>query len=645
MNIQLKRLSLTNFKGIKNLTVEFGKETNVSGANATGKTTINDAFRWLLFGKDSDDRTDFNIKTLNPDNSPIHNLDHEVEGELEADGVTVILKRTFREKWEKPRGTSEMVMRGHETVYTFNGVPMTMKEYQYKIDAICPEANFKLLTDPLFFPKLPWAKQREMLFNIAGTLTDDEIASMKPEFATLMEHIRKNNITLIEYKKQLAAKRLKIKEELESIPARIDEATRSMPVAEDWSAISLEIEQLEGAVLAIEQSITDKAKAMELEFSEFQKVQNHKNAKITRRNAIEFDIKTQIAKIANDAKLRMSAFNTDITSKNNELIKISKTNQELNNEIIILNSKLDTLREEWKTINASDIEITDDQTSCPTCKRYFVGDDMDKILHDLKGNFLENKAKKLTENVSKGKAISERIKNLKETIGQNLAEAEVFSADILTITEMRDEPTAELPTLEKLLSENEEYIRLGKEIEEIKVTEQTTVVDTKEQDEIKASYRKDIDALKARLSNQTAITKAKSRIKELEDQQKTLSQEQAYYEKTEFTIQSFDKARIEAVEDRINGMFKVVRFKMFDQQLNGGENPTCVCTVNGVPFPDLNNAMKICAGLDIISTLSNAYNVIAPIIIDNRESVNEIPQMDQQIINLIVTKDKSLKVA
>jgi len=210
---------------------------------------------------------------------------------------------------------------------------------------------------------------------------------------------------------------------------------------------------------------------------------------------------------------------------------------------------------------------------------------------------------------------------------------------------MRDETTAELPTLEKLLSENEEYIRLGKEIEEIKVTEQTTVVDTKEQDEIKASYRKDIDALKARLSNQTAITKAKSRIKELEDQQKTLSQEQAYYEKTEFTIQSFDKARIEAVEDRINGMFKVVRFKMFDQQLNGGENPTCVCTVNGVPFPDLNNAMKICAGLDIISTLSNAYNVIAPIIIDNRESVNEIPQMDQQIINLIVTKDKSLKVA
>ena len=83
---------------------------------------------------------------------------------------------------------------------------------------------------------------------------------------------------------------------------------------------------------------------------------------------------------------------------------------------------------------------------------------------------------------------------------------------------------------------------------------------------------------------------------------------------------------------------------MFEQQINGGETPTCVGTVNGVPYPDLNTAMKINAGMDIINTLSEANNVYAPIFIDGRESINQLAECQSQIINLIVTKDKQLIV-
>jgi predicted ATP-dependent endonuclease of OLD family len=57
--IILKSLILKNFKGIKSLSVNFNRITNISGDNATGKTTIFDAFTWLLFDKDSQDRSNF----------------------------------------------------------------------------------------------------------------------------------------------------------------------------------------------------------------------------------------------------------------------------------------------------------------------------------------------------------------------------------------------------------------------------------------------------------------------------------------------------------------------------------------------------------------------------------------------------------
>jgi len=645
MKILLMQLSLKNFKGIKELTVKFGNETNISGSNATGKTTINDAWRWLLFGKDSNDRTDFNIKTLNADNTPIHFLEHEVSATIIVDDVQVVLKKVLHEKWVKPRGTIEQVMQGHETIYFYNDVPMLQKEYQAKVDTICPEANFKILTDPLFFPGLPWAKQREMLFHIAGTLTDDEIASINPEFAKLMETIRLKNVTLIEYKKEIAAKRLKIKNELDAIPTRIDEATKGMPQVQDWAAITTEIEQLEGAIKSIEEGISNKAKEMQGEFAKYQEIQDKKNAKISRRSAIEFEVKTSRNNLVSDLALRQSGFNTDISRKNNDIYSLTSDNQSIAKRIASLIISLDALRDEWKSITASDIEITDDQMECPACKRAFDGSDLDTILHDLRANFLEDKAKKLAENVSKGKTISEEIKERSKLIDINISKIETLKAEILTITEKRDEPTQEIPSLEKLLSNNTEYVQLGKEIEETIIPEKAPAVDTELQDEIRKDYRAGIDLLKAKLNNKEVIARTNLRIEELKASQSKLSQEQADLEKTDFTIQNFDKARIDAVEDRINRMFRVVRFKMFDQQLNGGEVPTCVCTVNGVPFPDLNTAMKINAGLDIITTLSEHFNIIAPIIIDNRESINEIPKMNQQIINLVVTKDKSLKVA
>ena len=149
MKVQLKRISLTNFKGIRSQQFDFNDATTIiGGANGTGKTTIFDAFIWCLFGKDCQDHKQFSIKTLNPDGTPINRLPHEVEVELLADKQPIRLKRTYTEKWQKKRGAVEEEFTGHEEGRFYNDVPLSVAEYAEKINAICKEDVFKMVTNP-----------------------------------------------------------------------------------------------------------------------------------------------------------------------------------------------------------------------------------------------------------------------------------------------------------------------------------------------------------------------------------------------------------------------------------------------------------------------------------------------------------------
>lgn len=128
--IRLKQLVIQDFKGIKELNIDFSKTTNIYGENALGKTTIFDAFTWLLFDKDSKNRSTFDIKPLNSNNQVIRGLNPTVTGVLNIDGTELKLTKIYQEKWVKKTGEAEKTFNGNSSTYEINEVPVKKKRIQ-----------------------------------------------------------------------------------------------------------------------------------------------------------------------------------------------------------------------------------------------------------------------------------------------------------------------------------------------------------------------------------------------------------------------------------------------------------------------------------------------------------------------------------
>ena len=289
-NVVLKSITLRNFRGEKERTTDFNDvETTIMGDNGLGKSRHFDAFVWLLFGKDTKDRKDFNIKTL-VDGKPLEKVNTEVSCLLDVDGETINLRRVYAEKWVKPRGQVEERFDGHEHELYWNDVPLKVGEYQTRINSIINDSVFKMITNPLFFANMKWQDQREQLFQLAGTITDHEIAAQKPEYAALMDKI--TGKSLVDFKREISARKKKLKDELDTIQPRIDQTHKLMPEKVDFTALEVEIESLENQIKNIDEAIADKTKAIRQQYESVQAKQGEINKLKQKRQQVLHEAQT-----------------------------------------------------------------------------------------------------------------------------------------------------------------------------------------------------------------------------------------------------------------------------------------------------------------------------------------------------------------
>ena len=645
--IIIKLLTLTNFKGIRELEVEFNDTiTSVFGRNGSGKTTLFDAFTYVLFGKDSKDRKDFNIKTLDADSKPIPKLPHEVKCVLSVNGQEVELRRCYCEKWTKKRGsaTEEFTGNGEERYY--NGVPCSVKEYDAKVAEICDETVFKFITNPLYFTSQKKDIQRAMLFRMAGEISDAEIAKGNTDFENLLDKL--TGKSLEEYKREIAAKKKRIKESIESLPSRIDERKRDAGAEEDWDAVEAELVKKQQELADSDKELLDISKAYEARNAQrkalYEQLSEVNKQKMNREAEINAGILADYNKaIAEYSELRHKIDISDREIRSNELSISSKTN-----ELAELQKKRAALLEEWKSIKGETLAFSESEFICPTCGRKYDIDEIESRQAEITERFQRNKAERLEINKIKGLDVKQKISDIETALGTLQADLALRQAENQALKEspiLRQE--MQRPDTTGVAEKDKRYIELTNK--ELDIKNQIDAfgdagVDDSELKAKRAGIIEAITELNKTLSKKDVIKRSEERIAELEEELRTQSQALTELEGIEFTIAQFSKAKVECVEERINAMFKTVKFKMFEQQINGGELETCEAMVDGVPFSDLNNAGRINAGLDIINAICRFEEVYAPIFIDNAESVNKLLPVNSQSIRLIVSEHKTLVI-
>lgn len=646
--IKLKSLILVNFKGVRNLEVVFtDQRTIISGDNGTGKTTIFDAFTWLLFGKDSTGRSDsnFNIKTIDPlTKKPILHLEHSVTGVISVDGKEMKLQRNYVEKWVKPRGTTEETLKNHETEFYLNDVKLaTKKEYESEVAAILTEDIFRMITNPFYFISLKVDAQKELLFDMAGGISDDEVAAIKPEYIELLAQL--SGRSLSQFSKEVAAKKKACNDVLAVIPSQIDTARRLMPESEDWEALEIELQKKKQRLTEIDNQITDKSKINEQENQRKLEIQgtigDKRMSLVNRQNEIRASAGAERNEVM--MKLKDLEYNHKSETRDLELNRSSLSNCE--SEIQRIEDTLSVLRNEYRKINAETIQYPEGAFVCPTCKRQLEVDDIEAKQNELLANFNQNKAKRLKENKDKGFSLVE-LKKKKEAERDSIISKIKESEDRIVLIEREIEVQKanmpETPDVDAMIKNDPTCISLNNEIADLnnQLNIESKPVDVSELRFAKSSLDDNIQELYKRLAKRDQIERAKKEIEELEEKRIQNNQAKADLEKWEFTVMSFQKDKDAKLIEKINSMFEVVSFSFVTEQLNGGEKLTCVCTVNGTPYPDVNTAGKVNAGLDIINAICKYKGVSAPIFIDNSESVNKIIPTISQVINLVVSKDK-----
>lgn len=648
-SIIIKEIHFVNFKGFRNMTIEFNEDiTTICGRNGSGKTSIFDGFTWLLFGKDSQDRKAFNIKTLDENGKAIPKLPHEVSAIIVVDGETIELCRRFNEKWVKRRGQIEEEFTGHEEERLYNNVPMSLKEWNEKISNICSEQVFKFITNPKYFVSQKPDVQRAMLFRMAGELSDADIAAGNDDFSALLASL--TGKTMEEYKKEIQAKKRRIKAEIEAIPERIDERKRDISALSeyDYPAIEASIKDKQDKVAKIEAEMLDLSKKNEAISKKRSEAIKELGQLKERKLRLEYEIKE---KVTADYRAAISKKN-DIQSKISDLERniqsLSNRRDGLKRTIKECTSYREKLIAEWKSINASAITFNENDFVCPTCKRPLDIDDIEKKQQEMTENFNLAKSSRLAENNRKGQENKKKMQEAEALIISIDGDIKKASEEIEKLKSAEEyEINLVEPDAYPVIEGNTEYKKLSEEIsskEKALEGSSTNNVDTSSQKQELSLLKSEIDSLKRTLANRETITRNTQRIGELEAQYKEGAQELADLERIEFTMAAFNKARIEAIDKRINGMFSLVKFKMYEQQINGGEIETCEAVVNGIPYSGQNNAMQINMGIDIINAICKFEGITAPIFIDNAESVNEFIPSQSQVIKLVVTTDNELSI-
>lgn len=550
----------------------------------------------------------------------------------------MLLRKESRPKYTTNQKTNRKEYSRSRTKRQYiNEEPVKISDYKSRIKDVIDEDVFKLITNPAAFNNLDWKKRREILFEIADPINNEDIINSNHELKGLSDLLNDHDI---ETKKKIVSDKIKqINKEIQDIPTRINQESKGLQEVEPLN--DSELKQIESEIEVLKQQrieVRNGSKSIELKNKLIDK-----EAELSRlKSNHNFEIDNKIHTLTNE-------FNAEQSTVLNYTSKIRVHNQEIEHE----EKRRKALLSDYKMIETNFKELQDKQFEyiatnfCETCGQELPAEQIESVKQKALEKFNQEKAydlevlaKRKDETLAEGK----KIKPIIEKIQSEIDKYQKYVEDASKKSEKIKVEIDEFKEKQTNVTETEAYRAIVSEIEAIKQEQQNI------QESIAATVLmideqiNDLYAKKSKFDERLIIIESnkhsEQRIKELRTKEDNLLDEKEEYAYQLYQLNLFTTTKINMLTDNINEKFDMAEFKLFNQLVNGELEETCITLVDGVEYSGgLNNAARINVGLDIINTLCKHYNVTAPIFIDNAESVTNVINTDAQQIQLIVSED------
>lgn len=645
MKLELLELNLENFKGYRKFTfTPAGRSMDVFGRNHVGKSTLADAYFWLLFGKSSDGKTDFSLLPKDEIGKIVEGLVASVTGKFRReDGSEFTLQRTYKQNFSHKKGEAERTVTSNSTNFFIDGVPKLKKDYAAFVSNLCDDQTFVMLTDPDMFPgKMGWKDRREFLIrSFAPDIDDREIINAHKELQPLGGYIGFKSVD--EYAAKTKYERQQIQKQKDEIPGRIDEAEKAKPAdlpkdEDTHNALTLQKNkiQLEQQINAVRNGEAEAD--LRRQISEIQAQIADAKAEYVRRNAAG-----NSGAEAETANIRARITELEQSTHYSEHVVIPDGTARIDR----LNKEISAFRQIWIDTDAQEFDPANN--ICPTCGQEYPPEKQEQI----QGDFNDRKAHTLEKLEVDAVAKKDELAKAQSNLEIEKGNLESCRAVIEGLQSQLDKLTAQI-VHPAPFEETDEYATLGKKLESVRA-QLKSISSASEQrvamlQEQLSGVTDELDSIKRRTLNKQIVEQQEQRIDDLKKKESELSMLLATYDKGLALAEKFTMQKAQDIEEKVNGAFRMVRWKLFDRQVNGGINPCCEATAQTESGQqDYNNGLstseKLNAGLDIINTLSRVLGVSVPLWIDNAEGVTDYEPVDAQVFRLYVSAtDKELRV-
>lgn len=645
--MKLLKLTIENFKGHGLRVVEFSPAiTRVYGANGTGKTSLFDSFCWMLWAKDSDDRTqsgNVSFYPFDPDKQGevLHNVVVKVEAVLEIDGAQHVLCRTMQEKWTTPNGTELPRFTGNETKLYIDGLAVKANQFDAFVKENINPEMFKLTSNPWYFPTLHWKEQRRILMELVGDISNDDVlaadASLEPLRNELASRKPEDCKKLWQQQQKAAVK------DLEKTVLLINENRKHLPQIENESEVKADLEAQRLVLMKpLEKAMQEKADI--LSGTAVSKKQAEAKVLEAKLDVIRAEQREKIAAVRKPFDEQIAALEAEAKTAAETVNPYRQTVVNLDNAIRENEEKLKVLQDSWQAVDAEEFNDV-----CPCCHRPYPPEQ----IADQLAAFNRSKAERLEKIEADGNALfdkneenkAQRDAAMKEV--QRLSKLDLEMPDKRSeIMKQREKAVQALPPMENRqdwFEASEDLKRINHEIEELHIDVKLKLMDAEKAIE---SAQKPIGDIDVRLAEIKAAEATRALITDYTKQQQTLREQHDELALKLSLIKKFDEIKAVMTTEKVKAILPGMDFKLFNyNNTNEGYTETCELVKDGKPYANLSNGEKIAVGCELIAAISKHYGVSNPVWIDNAEATTKHLETNGQAILLRVSAaDAELRI-